>query len=87
VALTSTTIALLDTYQWDSTLLRNLRTVAAGAIITLDYKINFTPDSDIDSLHLRSAKRIEQVCRDNGGLYIKVLSCKLTSSLANKLQQ
>jgi aarF domain-containing kinase len=71
VVATSSTLALVDKYNWDSTLRRNLRTVVAGAIITIDYQLNFTPNSDIDSLHLRSAKRIENVCRLNGGLYTK----------------
>jgi aarF domain-containing kinase len=62
-----------DEYCYYSTIQRNLKTLAAGIIITIDYKLNFKASKadQIDALHERTAKRILDVCRSNGGLYIK----------------
>ncbi|KAJ3134789.1 hypothetical protein HDU90_004819 [Geranomyces variabilis] len=62
-----------DTFAYDQTLQRNVRTLYNGAIVTLDYKLNFVPGKveSIDALHERVAARILDVCRRNGGLYIK----------------
>jgi aarF domain-containing kinase len=62
-----------DKYFYYSTIQRNLKTLFAGAIITIDYKLNFNADNvdNIDALHERTAKRILDVCKSNGGLYIK----------------
>ncbi|CAG8682740.1 7609_t:CDS:2, partial [Acaulospora morrowiae] len=56
------------------TLQRNTLTVWNGLCIGLDYKINFRPGmgDKIDDLHERVANRILNVCRSNGGLYIKL---------------
>ena len=64
---------VLDKYAYASTFERNFRTVVAGVLITLDYKLNFQPGdpSKIDQLHQRVAERIFNVCKKNGGLYIK----------------
>ena len=64
---------LLDKYAYSSTIQRNTRTVWNALIITLDYKLNFTPgdSSKIDALHERVARRMYNVCKENGGLYIK----------------
>ncbi|KAJ3019087.1 hypothetical protein HKX48_002393 [Thoreauomyces humboldtii] len=63
----------LDRYFYDSTLQRNVRTLACGAIVTADYKWNFVPGNakNLEALHERVAERILNVCRDNGGLYVK----------------
>ncbi|KAI8897082.1 ABC1 family-domain-containing protein [Globomyces pollinis-pini] len=68
----------LATWAWDknfyySTLQRNLLTLYSGVLITLDFKLNFTKEksSYIDELHERVSDRILNVCKNNGGLYIK----------------
>ncbi|KAI9096656.1 ABC1 family-domain-containing protein [Phlyctochytrium arcticum] len=63
----------LDHYAYDATFFRNIRTLYTGAIITIDYKWNFVPGNaeSIEALHERVAKRILDVCKENGGLYIK----------------
>ncbi|KAI8801160.1 ABC1 family-domain-containing protein [Cladochytrium replicatum] len=62
-----------DRYLYASTVERNVRTVIAGAIVSLDYYFHFNVDNaeNIDDLHLRSAKRILETCQKNAGLYIK----------------
>jgi len=57
-----------------SVLKRNVKTVYNGAIIAVDYKFNFRPDNaaSIENIHERVAKRLFEVCRDNGGIYIKM---------------
>jgi aarF domain-containing kinase len=44
------------------------------AVIALDYKLNFTPDTSdaIPALHERVADRIYYLLTTNGGLYIKI---------------
>jgi aarF domain-containing kinase len=71
--ITVSSIWAFDKYFYYSTLTRNLNTLWTGLIITADYKINFTrQNSDkIDQLHERTAKRILELCKNNGGLYIK----------------
>ncbi|KAJ1982069.1 hypothetical protein H4R35_000462 [Dimargaris xerosporica] len=56
-----------------SSLTRTARTLAATALIIADYKWNFQPDKAdrINQLHTRVARRILDVCEQNGGLYIK----------------
>lgn len=64
----------VDNIFYSKTITRSLRTLAVGAIITLDYKLNFTIGNaaKIHDLHSRTARRISDTCRENGGLYIKV---------------
>ncbi|KAG6879184.1 hypothetical protein C0992_004542 [Termitomyces sp. T32_za158] len=54
--------------------LRNLRTLWTCAAITLDYKLNFTPEKSdlIPELHERVANRMYNLFTSNGGLYIKI---------------
>ncbi|TPX62784.1 hypothetical protein SpCBS45565_g06924 [Spizellomyces sp. 'palustris'] len=68
-----TTAWSFDRYAYDSTFTRNLRTLYNGFVITADYKLNFVPGNAerIAALHERVAKRILNVCKENGGLYIK----------------
>jgi len=44
------------------------------AVITLDYKLNFTPDKSelIPQLHERVADQVYNLMTSNGGLYIKI---------------
>jgi aarF domain-containing kinase len=44
------------------------------AMITLDYKWNFTPEKSelIPELHERVAQRVYDLLTSNGGLYIKI---------------
>ncbi|KAJ6607914.1 ABC1 family-domain-containing protein [Mycena sp. CBHHK59/15] len=53
---------------------RNLRTLWACALITAEYKINFTPDKSdqIPELHERVADIMYNLFTSNGGLYIKI---------------
>ncbi|KAH9927391.1 atypical/ABC1/ABC1-B protein kinase [Amylocystis lapponica] len=57
-----------------SAIIRNLRTFWACAIIALDYKLNFTPETSdrIPALHQRVADRVFDLLTENGGLYIKI---------------
>ncbi|KDE09314.1 ABC1 atypical protein kinase [Microbotryum lychnidis-dioicae p1A1 Lamole] len=66
-------------YAWDNTyyasaLTRTARTAYVGAVMALDFKLNFNPDNAtaIDALHERVAHRINDLCVTNGGLYIKL---------------
>ena len=66
----------LDTYFYDESLTRSLRTFYTGLIVALDYKINFRPDpwigDSVADLHSRTARRIFELLRQNGGLYLKI---------------
>ncbi|KIK55680.1 hypothetical protein GYMLUDRAFT_47642 [Collybiopsis luxurians FD-317 M1] len=57
-----------------SAITRNLRTLQTCAMITLDYKINFTQEKSdsIPELHSRVADRMYNLFRENGGLYVKI---------------
>ncbi|KAJ7062817.1 ABC1 family-domain-containing protein [Mycena amicta] len=57
-----------------SALGRNLRTLWACAVITADYKLNFTPakSEHIPELHSRVADIMFDLFTSNGGLYIKI---------------
>ncbi|KAJ3746302.1 ABC1 family-domain-containing protein [Lentinula detonsa] len=57
-----------------SAITRNLRTLYTCAIITLDYKLNFTEEKSesIPELHARVAERMYNLFTSNGGLYIKI---------------
>ncbi|KAJ8514198.1 hypothetical protein ONZ45_g8251 [Pleurotus djamor] len=57
-----------------SAITRNLRTFWTCAMITLDYKLNFTPEKtdQIPDLHERVANRLYDLLTSNGGLYIKI---------------
>ncbi|KAF7300983.1 ABC1 domain-containing protein [Mycena indigotica] len=57
-----------------SALGRNLRTLWACALITADYKLNFTPEKSdqIPQLHERVAEVMFNLFTSNGGLYIKI---------------
>ncbi|KAH7909013.1 ABC1 family-domain-containing protein [Hygrophoropsis aurantiaca] len=65
---------LLDQELNASAIARNIRTLWTCAMITLDYKLNFTPEKShlIPQLHERVADRMYHLFTSNGGLYIKI---------------
>lgn len=66
----------VDKHFYASSVARTCRTFATGAVVALDYKINFQADppfaESIEELHARNAERIYHVLRKNGGLYLKI---------------
>ncbi|KAE8148787.1 ABC1 family-domain-containing protein [Aspergillus avenaceus] len=66
----------IDTQFYASSLTRTARTFANGLIVAVDYKINFRPNpplaGSINDLHTRSAERLSDLLRQNGGLYLKI---------------
>lgn len=66
----------VDTTFYASSLTRSLRTFYTGLYIGLDYKINFRPNppfaKSLEEIHGRSAQRIFNLLRENGGLYLKI---------------
>ena len=66
----------VDTQFYDASLTRTLRTFRIGALIALDYQLNFRADpwigDSVADVHLRSAQRIFDLLRANGGLYTKI---------------
>lgn len=66
----------VDTRFYDSVATRSLRTFATGLLIALDYKLNFRPDpwigESVADVHARSAQRVFDLLRANGGLYLKI---------------
>lgn len=67
---------LVDRQVYASGLGRSLRTFGSGIYVALDYKLNFRPEpllgGSIDDLHRRSAERLFDLLRVNGGLYLKI---------------
>ncbi|KAI1810733.1 ABC1 family-domain-containing protein [Poronia punctata] len=55
---------------------RSLLTFGTGLLVALDYKLNFRPEpiigGTIGDLHRRSAERLFDLLRSNGGLYLKI---------------
>ncbi|KAK6383314.1 hypothetical protein LTR65_010299 [Meristemomyces frigidus] len=66
----------VDNYAYDACLTRSVRTFSIGLLIALDYKLNFRPDpwvgDSISDLHARTAQRVFDLLRANGGLYMKI---------------
>ncbi|KAJ5198221.1 uncharacterized protein N7498_007338 [Penicillium cinerascens] len=66
----------IDSQFYASSLTRTVRTFSLGLFVALDYKINFRPHppfaSSITALHARSAERLSDLLRHNGGLYLKM---------------
>ncbi|KAJ1299379.1 hypothetical protein OPQ81_000007 [Rhizoctonia solani] len=73
-------VYLADSQFCASGLARSLRTFGTGLLVALDYKINFRPEplpligqpGGIPALHRRSAERLSDLLRHNGGLYLKI---------------
>lgn len=76
LALAAGIIYALDTQLYDSCLTRSVRTFYNGLLLALDYKLNFRPDpwigDSVADLHSRSAQRVFDLLRANGGLYLKI---------------
>jgi aarF domain-containing kinase len=70
------TLYLIDRQAFASGIGRSLRTFGNGLYVALDYKLNFRADpwfgGDVGDLHRRSAERLFDVLRTNGGLYLKI---------------
>lgn len=62
---------LVDKYYNAQVFQRNIRTLASSLIIALDYKLNFDDPEKVARIHSRMAKIMHNVCKENGGLYIK----------------
>lgn len=65
-----------DRRYYASSLTRSVRTFSLGLWVALDYKINFRENPpfavDIADLHHRSAQKLFELLRNNGGLYLKI---------------
>ncbi|KXX82610.1 putative aarF domain-containing protein kinase 1 [Madurella mycetomatis] len=74
------TAYLLDRQVYASGIARSLRTFGTGLLVAADYKLNFRAeplpligsDGGIPELHRRSAERLFELLRGNGGLYLKI---------------
>lgn len=73
-------VYVVDSQVYASGLGRSLRTFGTGVLVAVDYKINFRAqplpiigsDGGIPDLHRRSAERMFDLLRHNGGLYLKI---------------
>ena len=67
---------ILDRQYYASSITRSARTFGLGLFVALDYKINFRANPpfapSIGALHARSAERLAELLRLNGGLYLKM---------------
>ncbi|KAK3298231.1 ABC1 family-domain-containing protein [Chaetomium fimeti] len=67
---------LADRQVYASGIARSLRTFGMGLLVAADYKLNFRPEplfaGSIPDLHRRSAERLSDLLRENGGLYLKI---------------
>ncbi|KAI2468140.1 ABC1-domain-containing protein [Annulohypoxylon bovei var. microspora] len=66
----------VDNYAFAKGVGRSLLTFGTGLLVALDYKVNFRAEpvfgGSIEDLHRRSAERLFEVLRTNGGLYLKI---------------
>ncbi|GME99286.1 unnamed protein product [[Candida] boidinii] len=60
-----------DTRYSGSAITRNIRSLITFITISIDYKLNFVEDYDIESLHERNSQRLYDLLMTNKGLYIK----------------
>ncbi|KAI1193024.1 ABC1 family-domain-containing protein [Nemania serpens] len=69
-------VYLIDRVAFASGMGRSLYTFGMGLFVALDYKLNFRPEpitgGTIEDLHRRSAERLFELLRANGGLYLKI---------------
>ncbi|KAL2020231.1 hypothetical protein VTK56DRAFT_8657 [Thermocarpiscus australiensis] len=73
---------VLDRRVYASGIARSLRTFGTGLLVAADYKLNFRAEplpligriapGGIPALHRRSAERLFELLRHNGGLYLKI---------------
>ncbi|KAI5860747.1 ABC1-domain-containing protein [Durotheca rogersii] len=70
------TVYVIDKQAFASGIGRSLLTFSTGLLVALDYKLNFRAEpifgGTIEDLHMRSAERLFDVLRANGGLYLKI---------------
>lgn len=70
------TIYVIDNKAFAAGIRRSLLTFGTGLWVALDYKINFRAEpltgGTIEDLHLRSAEKLFNLLRANGGLYLKI---------------
>lgn len=77
---TGSALWLADRQIYASGFARSLRTFGTGLLVALDYKVNFRAEplpligseGGIPELHRRSAERMFDLLRHNGGLYLKI---------------
>lgn len=76
LSLFGVTAYVVDRKFYASSLTRSTRTFALGATAALDYKINFRENppfaNDIEEVHQRNARKLFDLLRANGGLYLKI---------------
>ncbi|KAI6081241.1 ABC1-domain-containing protein [Hypoxylon rubiginosum] len=67
---------VIDNQVFASGIGRSVRTFGTGLFVALDYKLNFRAEpllgGTIEDLHVRSAERLFELLRHNGGLYLKI---------------
>lgn len=74
------TAYLIDRQVYASGIARTMRTFGTGVLVAMDYKLNFRANplpligsaKGIPELHRRSAERMSDLLRHNGGLYLKI---------------
>ncbi|KAL2042988.1 hypothetical protein N7G274_004046 [Stereocaulon virgatum] len=76
LALGTGVVYILDRRYYASCITRSARTFGLGLFVALDYKINFRANPpfapSIGALHARSAERLAELLKLNGGLYLKM---------------
>lgn len=72
IAGTTVLIYLGDTYLGHGLIKRNFKSVSTLVALSVDYKLHFDENYDIDALHERNAQRLYDLILDNKGLYIKL---------------
>ncbi|KAI2637971.1 ABC1-domain-containing protein [Hypomontagnella submonticulosa] len=70
------TIYVIDSIAFAAGIRRSLLTFGTGLFVALDYKLNFRAEpivgGTIEDLHRRSAEKLFDLLRANGGLYLKI---------------
>lgn len=76
VTLVGAVAYVIDNKFYAASLTRSVRTFRLAATVALDYKINFRENppfaDDIAEVHSRSAQKLFNLLRSNGGLYLKI---------------
>ncbi|XDG07822.1 hypothetical protein ABKA04_007437 [Annulohypoxylon sp. FPYF3050] len=76
VSLVTGAVYSLDDLVFAKGIARSLLTFGTGLLVALDYKLNFRAEplfgGSIEDLHRRSAERLFELLRSNGGLYLKI---------------
>ncbi|RMD44786.1 hypothetical protein DV735_g348, partial [Chaetothyriales sp. CBS 134920] len=76
LALFGAAVYAVDKRFYASSLTRSTRTFVLALTVALDYKINFRENppfaDDIAEVHARSAQKLFDLLRKNGGLYLKI---------------